>query len=67
MYSLEALGVPGVSVYDEAYGRAVSCQDPLGDDIVLDERADDLYGYRRHAPEDVAMSQSLRGDGRPVQ
>lgn len=51
---LEALGVPGVSVYDEAYGRAVSCQDPLGDDIVLDERADDLYGYRRHAPEDVA-------------
>jgi hypothetical protein len=47
-------GVRGVSVYDEAYGRAVRCDDPLGDTLVFDERADDLYGYREHAPEGVA-------------
>jgi hypothetical protein len=51
---LIAAGVREVSRYDEAYGRAVQCLDPVGDVVVFDERADDLYGYREHAPEGVA-------------
>lgn len=43
---LEAAGVPDVTVYDEAYGRVLTCRDPLGDEIVVDERSTDLYGYR---------------------
>jgi hypothetical protein len=41
-------GVADVSVYDEAYGQALRCTDPLGDVIVVDDRPDDLYGYRLH-------------------
>jgi hypothetical protein len=51
---LTAAGVSGVTGYDEAYGRALRCRDPLDDVIVVDERADDLYGYRRHSPDDVS-------------
>lgn len=45
---LQGAGVPGVTVYDEAYGRVLTCNDPLGDSIAVDERSTDLYGYRRH-------------------
>lgn len=50
---LEAAGVPDVAVYDEAYGRVLSCRDPLGEEIVIDERSTDLYGYRLNEPGDV--------------
>jgi hypothetical protein len=43
---LIATGVDGVTVYDEAYGRALDCRDPMGDTITINEQADDLYGYR---------------------
>lgn len=45
---LRDAGIQDVTVYDEAYGRVLSCTDPLGDQIVVDERTDDLYGYRAH-------------------
>ena len=45
---LRDAGVPDVTVFDEAYGRVLSCIDPLGDPIWVDERTDDLYGYRTH-------------------
>jgi hypothetical protein len=44
--SLVAAGFDDASVYDEAYARALAVTDPLGDRIIVDERADDLYGYR---------------------
>jgi len=43
---LTAAGVDAVTVYDEAYGRALDCRDSLGDTITINEQADDLYGYR---------------------
>jgi hypothetical protein len=43
--------VPDVVVYDEAYGRVLGCRDPLGDEIAVDERSDDPYGYRVHQPD----------------
>lgn len=36
------------TLYDEAYGRVLEVTDPLGATMLLDERSDDLYGYRRH-------------------
>jgi len=50
---LDAAGVPDVVVYDEAYGRVLTCRDPLGDEIAVDERSVDLYGYRAHDPAGV--------------
>lgn len=50
---LEAAGVPEVVVYDEAYGRVLTCRDPMGDAIAIDERSVDLYGYRLHEPAGV--------------
>jgi hypothetical protein len=47
---LRDAGVPDVVVYDESYGRVLSCRDPAGAEIVADERSDDLYGYRSHEP-----------------
>ncbi len=44
--SLEAAGVPEVTVYDEAYGRVLTCRDPLGDPCAVNEVMTDLYGYR---------------------
>ncbi|HEY2790820.1 MAG TPA: VOC family protein, partial [Micromonosporaceae bacterium] len=44
---LEAAGVADVVIYDETFGRVLTCTDPLGDIIHVDERMDDLYGYRR--------------------
>jgi glyoxalase/bleomycin resistance protein/dioxygenase superfamily protein len=43
---LSAADVEDIHVYDEAYGRVLTCSDPGGDEIVFDERIDDLYGYR---------------------
>ena len=40
--------VPDVTIHDEAYGRVLSCTDPLGDQIWIDGRTEDLYGYRAH-------------------
>jgi hypothetical protein len=39
-------GVVDVAVYDEAYGKALDCRDPLGDVITVGGRSDDLYGFR---------------------
>jgi hypothetical protein len=39
-------GVEDVTVYDEAYGKVLTCTDPLGDIVTVDGRSDDLYGYR---------------------
>jgi hypothetical protein len=50
---LRQAGVPEVVVYDEAYGRVLSCLDPLGDELQIDEQSDDLYGYRLHQPTGV--------------
>lgn len=46
--TLEEAGVAGVSVYDEAYGRVLTCQDPDGAVVAVDEAPDDLYGYQVH-------------------
>jgi uncharacterized glyoxalase superfamily protein PhnB len=35
-------GVEDVAVYDEAYGKVVTCTDPLGDTLSIDGRSDDL-------------------------
>lgn len=50
-------GVSDVAVYDESYGRVLTCTDPLGDPLAVDERADDLYGYVLHP---MAPPSSLR-------
>ncbi len=44
---LKTAGVEAVTVYDEAYGRALDCRDPVGDTITVNEQSEDLYGYRR--------------------
>jgi Ribbon-helix-helix protein, copG family len=54
---LSDAGVPDVSVYDESYGRVLSCTDPLGDELHIDERNSDLYGYVLHP---MAPPSSLR-------
>jgi hypothetical protein len=48
---LDAAGVADVTVYDEAYGRSLRCRDPLGDEIRVDGRSDDLFGYALHEAE----------------
>lgn len=49
-------GVRGVTVYDEAYGRVLTCQDPEGAIIAIDERSSDLYGYQFHGDADAPES-----------
>ncbi len=51
---LTAAGVADVSLYDEAYGRVLACRDPLGDVILVNERSEDLYGYRLHRGQPVS-------------
>jgi hypothetical protein len=46
-------GIPAVTVYDEAYGRVLTCQDPTGDTIAVNERMNDFYGYQLHGPTGV--------------
>lgn len=55
---LTAAGVAEVTVYDEAYGRVLTCQDPEGATVAVDERATDLYGYQLRA--EPSPVQSLR-------
>lgn len=49
---LRAADLPEAVVYDESYGRVVALTDHSGASMLLNERSDDLYGYRRH-PDDV--------------
>jgi hypothetical protein len=55
---LTGAAVPEVTIYDEAYGRVLTCQDPEGATITVDERATDLYGYQLRA--EPSPVQSLR-------
>jgi len=55
---LTAAGVPGVTVSDEAYGRVLTCQDPDGATVAIDERVSDLYGYQFRGEQ--GASKSLR-------
>jgi PAS domain-containing protein len=45
---LEQVGFVDATVFDEAYGRVLSVTGPDGVVIWVDERADDLYGYKVH-------------------
>jgi hypothetical protein len=45
---LEQAGFPDATVFDEAYGRVLSVTAPDGVVIWVDERSDDLYGYKLH-------------------
>lgn len=49
---LHVAGYDDATVVDEAYGRALLVTGPTGEQVQVDERSDDLYGYRRHAPTD---------------
>jgi predicted enzyme related to lactoylglutathione lyase len=48
---LRAHGYADATAVDESYGRIVTVTDPLGAELQLDERQDDLYGYRAHGVE----------------
>lgn len=54
---LHEAGIDDVALYDEAYGQVLTCPDPLGDEIHVDGRSGDLYGYRLHP---LAQPSSLR-------
>jgi hypothetical protein len=45
---LEQAGFGDATVFDEAYGRVLSVTGPDGVVIWIDERAEDLYGYKLH-------------------
>ena len=45
---LEQVGFVDATVFDEAYGRVLSVTAPDGVVIWVDERSDDLYGYKLH-------------------
>ena len=55
---LIAADVAGVTVYDEAYGRVLTCLDPDGAAIAVDERPTDLYGSQLRA--EPGAPESLR-------
>lgn len=55
---LTVAAVPGVAVYDEAWGRVLTCTDPEGGPIVVDERNDDMYGFQLRA--ETGAEPSLR-------
>jgi predicted enzyme related to lactoylglutathione lyase len=55
---LEEAAVAGVTIYDEAYGRVLTCEDPEGAVISVDEVAEDLYGYQLRA--ESGTPESLR-------
>jgi hypothetical protein len=55
---LIAADVAGVTVYDEAYGRVLTCLDPDGAAIAIDERPTDLYGSQLRA--EPGAPESLR-------
>jgi PAS domain-containing protein len=45
---LEQVGFVDATVFDEAYGRVLSVTGPDGVVIWVDERAEDMYGYKVH-------------------
>ncbi|MFF0268803.1 VOC family protein [Kribbella sp. NPDC004536] len=45
---LEQAGFGDATVFDEAYGRVLSVTAPDGVVVWIDERAEDLYGYKLH-------------------
>jgi hypothetical protein len=45
---LEKAGYADTAVWDEAYGRVLSVTGPDGVQIWIDERSEDLYGYKLH-------------------
>jgi PAS domain-containing protein len=45
---LEQMGFVDATVFDEAYGRVLSVTGPDGVVIWVDERAEDMYGYKVH-------------------
>jgi len=51
---LEKAGYADATIFDEAYGRVLSVTGPDSVTIVIDERAEDLYGYELHdsSPDD---------------
>ncbi len=53
---LTAAGVAEVTVYDEAYGRVLTCRDPDGATVAVDERATDLYGFQLKAEQGAPES-----------
>jgi hypothetical protein len=55
---LIAADVPGVTIYDEAYGRVLMCLDPDGATIAVDEVPTDLYGSQLRA--EPGAPESLR-------
>lgn len=38
-------------VLDEAFGRSVTVIDPMGAEVLIQERQTDFYGYNKHAPQ----------------
>lgn len=48
--ALRTAGFGEPASWDESYGRMLAVRDPLGELVLLDERSDDDYGYRRHRP-----------------
>jgi len=46
---LQAAGYQDATVWDEAYGRVLSVTAPVDAVIWVDQRNDDLYGYKLHA------------------
>ncbi|WP_328994855.1 VOC family protein [Kribbella sp. NBC_01245] len=48
---LRAEGHDDATVWDEAYGRVLRVDGPGGVSVWVDERSDDLYGYRLHKAE----------------
>jgi predicted enzyme related to lactoylglutathione lyase len=46
---LEGAGLGEVTVYDEAYGRVLTCVDPDGAVLAVDEVPEDLYGHQLRA------------------
>jgi hypothetical protein len=44
--ALESAGYDDVAIWDEAYGRVLRVSGPAGENLWIDERNDDLYGYK---------------------
>lgn len=47
-HRLHEAGFKDAAVHDEGYARVLTVTDPLGDELRVDERREDLYGYRRY-------------------
>lgn len=45
---LESAGYDDATIWDEAFGRVLSATGPDGTKLWIDERSEDLYGYKVH-------------------